>query len=291
MTYQTIRDSFGRMAMNDTETLALIGGGHALGKAHGACNISDAQGLSPLEDPQHPWAGLCGSGPGAGIGANAWTSGFEGPWTTHPTRWDVEYWQNLKNYSWEKWVGPGGHWQWRVEGGATPLAPAPDGMDAKYPNGTEPIMMMTSDVSLTYDPDYLEIVRRYADDIAAFDNDFAHAWYKLTTRDMGPVTRCVGADVPPAQPFQYPLPPPAANQADFGDVKNDILAMLSTQANPDLGPELVRLAFSCANTFRVTDYQGGCNGARIRFPPQSTWPINGGLDAPLSALEVSQPPS
>ena len=145
--------------------------------------------------------------------------------------------------------------------------------------------MRIADVSLTADPTYLDIVRHYADDLPAFDNSFAHAWYKLTTRDMGPATRCVGADVPAPQPFQYPLPPPPsdlADLADFGAVKASILSKLL--AEPALGPELVRLAFSCASTFRVTDYQGGCNGARVRFEPQTSWAINGGLDTALTAL-------
>lgn len=269
-----IRDAFGRMAMNDTETLALIGGGHEFGKTHGAC--PDGAGPSPREDPFNPWPGKCGSGKGK----DAFTSGFELQWTLNPTKWDNDYWGALANNEWEKFKGPGGHWQWRIKNA--------QGDQAK-------IGMLTSDVSLTYDAEYKKIVQAWSKDAAAFDDAFAHAWYKLVTRDMGPVTRCVGKHVPPPQPFQYPLPPPAKDLADFGKVKDEITKILRTSQDvlpadlydgkPYYGALFVRLASRCASTFRETDWLGGCNGARLRFSPQKDWPANADLDKTLQVLK------
>uniref|UniRef100_A0A7S4BLV4 Plant heme peroxidase family profile domain-containing protein n=1 Tax=Chrysotila carterae TaxID=13221 RepID=A0A7S4BLV4_CHRCT len=308
-----IRDTFGRMAMNDTETVALIGGGHAFGKAHGAC--PDGAGPSPKEDPTNPWPGKCGSGKGA----DAFTSGFEGPWTTRPTHWDNEYFQLLVNHEWEVHKGPGGRHQWRVRNGSQPLAPGPAG-------GTQPTMMMTSDIALTMDPtgSYQKIIHEFAAKPEVFDRQFAHAWYKLTTRDVGPVTRCFGPDVPPAEPWQNPLPPPPPSSAlaDFDAVAEDIanalppipphavtsdlLRVLNSSdpinhaqsggsvrsAPPSVagrmkyyGALFVRLAWQSASTFRVTDYLGGANGARIRFSPQADWPENAGLDQAIALLK------
>lgn len=270
-----IRDTFGRMGMNDTETVALIGGGHAFGKAHGAC--PDGAGPSPEEDPLNPWPGNCGTGKGA----DTYTSGFEGPWTTTPTKWDNSYFHNLLNYEWEDIIGPGGHHQWQPKS-------TPDGEPVPE------IMMFTTDVSLTYDKEYLALVKHYAEDLDDFELQFSSAWYKLTTRDMGPVTRCIGSDVPPAQPFQYPLPPPVSDDQlpNWDDVKKDILSVLQTprndilqqDANSTYGPLFVRLAWQCANTHRETDFMGGCNGARIRFSPQKEWPANAALDKALRLL-------
>uniref|UniRef100_A0A7S3YPL2 Plant heme peroxidase family profile domain-containing protein n=1 Tax=Lotharella globosa TaxID=91324 RepID=A0A7S3YPL2_9EUKA len=281
-----VRDSFGRMAMNDSETVALIGGGHAFGKTHGACPAG--AGPSPREDPINPWPGLCGTGKGK----DAFTSGFEGPWTTTPTTWNNEYFKNLVNYAWKPKMGPGGHWQWTTNG-TTPVAPGPQG-------GQQEIMMLTSDISLTRDPTgkYQEIVKLFAEDQQAFDHAFSHAWYKLTTRDMGPVTRCVGPDVPPAQPFQYPLPPtpPGSDLANFTEVaeavrdaivtpNEEVLPVDDYDGKKTYGPLFVRLAWQCSATFRVTDYQGGCDGARIRFSPEKDWPINVALDRALLLLK------
>ena len=262
-----VRDTFGRMGMNDSETVALIGGGHSFGKTHGAC--PQGAGPSPAEQPANPWPGLCGSG----VGKDAFTSGFEGPWTTTPTSWSNFYFTALHSHAWEAHVGPGGHHQWRVKGDASPKAPAAHGGDAV------PTMMLTSDISLTKDPAgrYQPIVQRFAQDSAAFDHAFAHAWYKLTTRDMGPASRCSGPDVPPAQPFQRPLPAPdpAVRPAEPSAVRTALegaIASGSVRAS-----DLVRLAWQCASTFRVTDYTGGCNGARVLRPPQTSWPENAGL--------------
>jgi len=271
-----IRDAFGRMAMNDSETVALIGGGHAFGKTHGACPAG--AGPSPKEDPSNPWPGMCGTGKGK----DAFTSGFELKWTPDPTQWDNAYFKALQENEWEKHKGPGGHWQWRVKN-ATGLL--------------EEIGMLTSDVSLKHDPEgeYQKLVELWAHDQASFDHAFSHAWYKLTTRDMGPVTRCVGKNVPPAQPFQYPLPPPPQKLADFDRVRVEIRKVIRTSSpvlladqyhgEPYYGALFVRLAWRCASTFRSTDWLGGCNGARLRFSPEKEWPANAALDKTLLLLK------
>lgn len=268
-----IRDSFGRMAMNDTETVALIGGGHAFGKAHGACPAG--AGSPPKDAPLNPWPGKCGTGKGV----DTFTSGFEGPWTTDPLTWDNQYFKNLANHQWVKFKGPGGKWMWRTAG-QSPQAPAAD-----LKGDLQDIMMMTSDVSLTKDPEYQKIVAAWADDQASFDNAFAHAWYKLTTRDMGPHSRCFGNDVPPPQDWQKPLPSPPSKLADFSEVRSAVrTALTSSTASFDATARVARLAWRCASTFRVSDYLGGCNGASVRLSPQKDWPINAGLDAALDLL-------
>jgi catalase (peroxidase I) len=155
-----VRDSFSRMGMNDTETVALIGGGHAFGKAHGACPAGP--GPSPLQNMTDPWPGACGTGKGK----DTFTSGFEGPWTTNPTRWDNEFFKVLRNSTWEKHIGPGGHWQWRIKNATGPLAR---------------VMRLTSDVALLHDAKYRKIVDHFAEDQKAFDDAFAAAWFKLVT--------------------------------------------------------------------------------------------------------------
>ena len=282
-----VRDTFARMGMNDGETVALIGGGHAFGKTHGACPLG--AGPSPKEDPANPWPGLCGSG----VGVDTFTSGFEGPWVPTPTSWSNSYFSMLLNFDWEVWTGPGNHSQWRVTGATSPTAPgvAPGGP-------REPIMMMTSDLSLLEDPEnsYQQYVQQFNEDSAAFDDAFAAAWYKLTARDMGPHARCIGDDVPPPQPWQFPLPPPPppADLPDFEEVReavsraiiepNPVLPPDEYDGQPYYGALFVRLAWACASTFRSTDYLGGCNGARIRFPPQRDWPVNTALDGALAVL-------
>merc|ERR1711871_1782452 len=180
---------------------------------------------------------------------------------------------------WEVHVGPGGHNQWRVGGNdVSPSAPSADGSTKQN------ISMLTSDVSLTKDPAYFEIVKRFAGDMKAFDDAFSRAWYKLTTRDMGPHSRCVGKDVPPAQPFQYPLPEPVdpSEMPSFemsSPLAADVRAALfrrSSAKKPVNVQHFVDLAWSCASTFRHTDFMGGCNGARIMLSPQKDWPQNSG---------------
>jgi catalase/peroxidase HPI len=267
-----VRDTFRRMGMNDSETVALIGGGHAFGKAHGACPLG--AGAPPKDDPVNPWPGLCGTG----VGVDTFTSGIEGPWVPTPTSWSNSYFQILQNFEWEVWTGPGNATQWRVAEGATP--PTAPGVAPGAPR--EPVMMMTSDLALLNDPEqsYQSYVRQFAEQPEAFDDAFAAAWYKLTARDMGPHTRCVGDDVPPPQPWQFPLPPPPPplELPNFAEVR-DAIERAMVEPNPVLPPDeydgqpwygalFVRLAWGCSSTFRSTDFLGGCNGARIRFSPE-----------------------
>jgi len=269
-----VRDTFGRMNMNDTETVALIGGGHAFGKTHGAC--PKGAGPSPKQDPGHAWPGLCGTGKGK----DAFTSGFEGPWTTDPTKWDNQYFHNLLHPAgWEPIKGPGGKWMWRLNA-TSPQAPGAAG-------GKQDIMMLTSDISLTKDPTgrYQKIIKAYADDQALFERNFANAWYKLTTRDMGPVTRCSGSDTPPAQDWQNPLPHSTSNPADYTAVKASIEETITQDPDYTEGALFVRMAWQCASTYRATDYLGGCNGARLRHSPQKDWPANAALDKALAILK------
>lgn len=178
-------------------------------------------------------------------------------------------------------VGPGGHHQWRVKGGDGPKAPVAD----PTLNQTQDIMMLTTDVALKADPEYQVYVKEFAANATALSEAFAKAWYKLVTRDVGPVERCLGPRVPPALHFQHPLPKRHGKLADMDEVAHDIKHLMKNHQDDDLDKELVRLAFQCASTYRATDYQGGCNGARIRFSPGSKWPINAGLDQTLKLLE------
>lgn len=283
-----VRDAFGRMGMNDSETVALIGGGHAFGKTHGAC--PNGAGPSPAECATGaactPWPGLCGSGKGV----DAFTSGFEGPWTSKPDKWDNEYFKYLEDFTWEVHEGPGGSFQWRVnatkpggEPSTGPAAPAAHGPEGS----TQNVMMLTSDISLTMDPLnlYQPIVSEFSQEQAALDNAFKHAWYKLTSRDMGPVTRCFGNDVPAAQDWQFPLPAAPEDLADFEAVKVSVRSVIDSTPPPTNAAALfVRLSWQCGSTFRGTDHFGGCNGARIRFAPENAWPINKGLDKALTLL-------
>lgn len=288
-----IRGTFGSMGMNDSETVALIGGGHAFGKTHGAC--PSGAGPGPEEDPNNPWPGTCGHGPTKGKGNNTFTSGFEGPWTTTPTRWSNQYFHNLLDFDWEVHKGPGGHFQWRPKHKANSPrrdTPLPD------------IMMLTTDIALLHDPTYLMLVQRFAENATALDEAFSHAWYKLTTRDMGPFVRCLGKDVPPAQPWQRPLPALNENTPNTELIRADVEALLGT-TSPAIAPDqitatnstqnttrnattyaplLTTLAWQCASTYRETDHAGGCNGARLRFAPEKDWLGNLGMDQVLMVL-------
>lgn len=258
-----IRGTFGRMNMNDTETVALIGGGHAFGKTHGAC-------ASPP----------CGTGKGA----DAVTAGFEGPWTTTPTKWSNNYFTNLLANEWEKVMGPGGHWQWKPAG-ASIKAPAPFVDASKFPAGTQDVIMLTSDVSLTKDSAYLKIVKQFAEEPAALDEAFSHAWYKLMSRDMGPHARCVGNLVPPPEPFQLSLPPTPAEGYDVGAATEVIRGAI--RAAPFKAALFWRVALGCATSFRQTDYSGGCNGALIRFEQTQRLERNAPLYLSKSIAELA----
>lgn len=264
-----IRDTFQRMAMNDTETVALVGGGHAFGKTHGSCD--KGAGPSPLEDPANPYPGLCGPFP------ERFTSGFEGPWTSNPINWDNEYFHNLLNYEWEVHTGPGGHKQWKS-------AEAPKAPNVQL-DGTQDLMMLTADLALVTDPEYKKIVETFAKDQAALDTAFSHAWYKLMTRGMGPVTRCAKSSTLPKDPLpdQLPLPAPPAKLANFKAVKKAIQSAIK-EDSAKIG-QFVALAKACADAYRGTDLMGGCDGARIRLSPQKDWEQNKGMDKILADLQ------
>lgn len=271
----TIRDVFGRMDWTGKQLVALIGGGHTFGKAHGASMASP--GEKPSVCPFAPW-----NGP---TGPNAITSGFEGPWTTQPTKWDNQYFHNLLAFDWEPVQSPAGHWQWQVKDvDQSPHAPSPDPSS----NATQRIMMLTTDIALVVDPEYKKHIEEFAMNQSAFDEEFATAWYKLVTRDMGPYSRCVGPRVPPPQAFQHALPEPPLTHIHHHDRAfvnpNHVAEELRQLVKAHPRGEFVRLARQCANTYRATDYSGGCNGARIRFDPGLHWPINAGLDATLKLL-------
>ena len=265
----TIRDVFGRMDWHGRELVALIGGGHTFGKAHGATKASP--GEKPSVCPFAPWAGA--------TGMDAVTSGIEGPWTSEPTKFDNKYFQYLVDFEWEPIVGPGGKHQWQVKGGNGPQAPAADPASVAM----QDIMMLTTDVALMADEEYREYVIEFAQNKTAFSEAFGKAWYKLVTRDVGPVSRCFGPQTPPAQDFQFPLPDPPTKLANMKHVSKDLEKLM--QQNEDSEGEFIRLAWQCASTFRATDYQGGCNGARILHPPGSMWPVNANLDQVVAMLE------
>ena len=174
----TVRDVFGRMDWEGREVVALIGGGHTFGKAHGASEASN--GDPPNKCPFAPWDGP--------VGVDAITSGFEGPWTSEPTEWDNKYFKYLVDFEWEPVKGPGGHWQWKVVGDSGPKAPVADPSSDEL----QDVMMLTTDVALSKDPEYSVYVEEFVNDEEALTEAFGKAWYKLVTRDMGPVTRCAG---------------------------------------------------------------------------------------------------
>eukprot|EP00567_Pseudictyota_dubia_P009561 CAMPEP_0197445906 /NCGR_PEP_ID=MMETSP1175-20131217/11004_1 /TAXON_ID=1003142 /ORGANISM="Triceratium dubium, Strain CCMP147" /LENGTH=724 /DNA_ID=CAMNT_0042976945 /DNA_START=62 /DNA_END=2236 /DNA_ORIENTATION=+ len=276
-----IRETFGRMAMNDEETVALIAGGHTFGKGHGAAppdpNVGPAPVDAPLEQRGTGWK----SSHGSGKGMDAITSGLEGAWTSNPTKWDDGYFHNLFSYEWKLTKGPGGAHQW------TPTDPSASNSvpDAHDPTKRHAPVMFTTDVALKVDPAYAVISRKFRDDPEAFRAAFARAWYKLTHRDMGPVTRCLGSDVPPAQIWQDPIPSldyEVIGESDADKLKARILV------HPGLSvASLVRAAWASASTFRATDFRGGANGGRVRLAPQKDWEANdpAELAATLEALE------
>ncbi|CAN0446315.1 unnamed protein product [Ascophyllum nodosum] len=282
-----IRDIFGRMGMNDSETVALIGGGHAFGKFHGACPTG--AGAGPDDAPDAPWPGTCGDAGSSTFGhaENTFTSGFEGQWTVEPTAWDNAYFYNLLEYDWELEESPADQPQW--------FPVHKDGAN-EIEDEMSDIRMLTADIALLRDPEYLALVELFASDLEALETSFSNAWYKLTTRDMGPHSRCAGTDVPPPQVFQLPLPDqPASPSYDYRGAMKAIKKIVFSD-QPEIQPDtfdghssyvalFVTLAYQCASTFRITDYAGGCNGARIRLPPQSAWASNIHMDQVLNLLE------
>ena len=263
-----IRETFGRMAMNDEETVALIAGGHTFGKAHGPCAQDPYIGPEPeaagLEEQGLGWKNSYGTGKGA----DTWTSGLEGAWTTEPTKWDNNFFDNLFGYEWELTKSPAGAHQWTPRENGSPVATVPDAHD---PSKKHPPMMFTTDLSLRMDPIYGPISRRFHEHPDEFAEAFAKAWYKLVHRDMGPVSRCLGPWVPEPQLWQDPVPDVAhelMDQQDIADLKGKILASGLSLS------QLVTTAWASAATFRGTDKRGGANGARIRLAPQKDWEVN-----------------
>ena len=262
-----IRETFGRMAMNDEETVALIAGGHTFGKAHGAASDAEYVGPEPegatLEEQGLGWKNSFGSGKGS----DTITSGLEGAWTSTPTHWNNEYFDNLFNYDWDLTTSPGGAQQWIPTDPATKelVPPAHEGGTATAP------IMFTTDLALRMDPAYEKISRRFHENPADFADAFARAWYKLTHRDMGPVSRCLGSQVPEPQLWQDPVPAvdhELVGETDVESLKGQILESgLSVS-------QLVSTAWCAASTFRGTDKRGGANGGRIRLEPQKDWVAN-----------------
>ncbi len=262
-----IRETFARMAMNDEETVALIAGGHTFGKTHGA-------GDAKLVGPEPEAAGIEEQGLGwrssfkSGKGGDAITSGIEVTWTTTPTKWSNNFFENLFGYEWELTKSPAGAHQWRPKGGAG-AGTIPDAHD---PSKRRDPSMLTTDLSLRLDPEYEKISRRFHKNPDQFADAFARAWFKLTHRDMGPRARYLGPEVP-AEELIWQDPIPAVNhklidEADIASLKGKILASgLSVS-------ELVSTAWASASTFRGSDKRGGANGARIRLSPQKDWPVN-----------------
>ncbi len=279
-----IREIFGRMAMNDEETVALIAGGHTFGKAHGAADPSQYVGIAPagaaVEEQGFGWRNSFGTG----NADDTITTGLEGAWTTTPTRWNNEFFHNLFNYEWELTNGPGGGYQWKPRDGAG----ANTVPGAHDPSKKAAPMMFTTDLALKVDPIYAPISKRFHDNPQEFADAFAKAWFKLTHRDMGPVSRYLGPEVPAEhQLWQDPLPAadhPLLNEQDVATLKKRILASGLTVS------QLVATAWASASTFRGTDKRGGANGARIRLAPQKDWAVNqpAELAKVLQALEKIQ---
>jgi catalase-peroxidase len=263
---QDIRDTFGRMAMNDEETVALIAGGHTFGKTHGAGDPS-LVGPEPEGCPVHAQGLGWQSAHGSGMGKDTITSGLEGAWTPTPVRWDHSFFETLFGYEWELAESPAGARQWRPKDGAG-AGTVPDAHD---PSVRHAPMMATTDLALVADPEYERISRRFHEDPDQFADAFARAWYKLLHRDLGPVSRYLGPWVPEPQPWQDPVPPvdhQLIGDQDIATLKDRILASgLSI-------PQLVRTAWGAAASFRGTDKRGGANGGRIRLAPQKDWEVN-----------------
>jgi len=263
-----IRETFARMAMNDEETVALIAGGHTFGKTHGAADPGKYVGPEPaaagIEEQGLGWKNTFGSG-NAG---NTITSGLEVTWTTTPTKWSNNYFENLFGYEWELTKSPAGAHQWQPKNGAG-AGTVPDAHDASKKHAPA---MLTSDIALRVDPVYEKISRRFYENPAEFADVFARAWFKLTHRDMGPIARYLGPEVPKEELiWQDPIPAvthPLIDAADITALKTKILASGLTVS------QLVSTAWASASTFRGSDKRGGANGARIRLTPQKYWAVN-----------------
>jgi catalase-peroxidase len=262
-----IRETFSRMAMNDEETVALIAGGHTFGKTHGAHNpenLGPEPEAAPLEQQGLGWTNRAGSG----VGDDAITSGLEGAWTTDPVRWDGGFFDNLFKYEWELSTSPAGAKQWK------PKDPAAQGTvpDAHDPSKRHAPTMLTTDLALKVDPIYAPISKRFHEHPEELAEAFAKAWFKLTHRDMGPITRYLGPEVP-SEPQIWQDPVPAVDHELIDNA--DVAALEAKILASGLGiSQLVRAAWAAAASFRGTDKRGGANGARIRLAPQREWAVN-----------------
>ncbi|MFT7334636.1 MAG: catalase-peroxidase [Porticoccaceae bacterium] len=263
-----IRETFARMAMNDEETVALIAGGHTLGKTHGAADpdkyVGPAPAGAPIEEQSQGWKNSFGTGKGV----DTITSGLEGAWTTTPSKWSYNYFENLFGYEWELTKSPAGAQQWKPKDGAgAGLVP-----DAHDPSISHQPFMLTTDLALRFDPVYEKISRHFHENPEEFDKVFARAWFKLTHRDMGPKTRYLGPEIPAEELiWQDPIPAVSHKLIDNQDItslKEQVLASgLSVS-------ELVSAAWASASTFRGSDKRGGADGGRIRLAPQKDWQVN-----------------
>ncbi len=278
-----IRVTFGRMAMNDEETVALIAGGHTLGKAHGAAtpkgNVGPEPEAASLEEQGLGWKNTFGKG----NADDTITSGLEGAWTSTPTEWSNGYFDNLFDYEWELTKSPAGASQWTPKDKSAE-GTVPDAHDASKSHAP---MMFTTDLALKMDPIYGPISKRFHENPDEFNKAFAKAWYKLTHRDMGPYSRCLGPEVPEPQLWQDPVP--AVDHQLIG--AQDIAELKKTVLNSGLSiSQLVSTAWASASTFRGSDKRGGANGARIRLAPQKDWAVNqpAELAQVLKALEKIQ---
>ena len=265
---QQIRVAFGRMAMNDEETVALIAGGHTFGKVHGARKPDDCVGREPaaasLEEQGLGWRNKCGRG----NAEDTITSGLEGAWTQTPTQWSMLYLSNLMNFEWEQTRSPAGAIQWVAKGGALDGSVPDAHVEGKF---NAPIML-TTDLALKEDPAYRKITERFLANPKEFEDAFARAWFKLTHRDLGPRARYVGAEVP-AEVLVWQDPVPPVDHALIGAA--DVAALKAKILDSGLTvPQLVRTAWASAATYRGTDMRGGANGARIRLAPQKDWEAN-----------------
>ncbi|MCM4158192.1 catalase/peroxidase HPI [Gramella sp. AN32] len=263
-----IRETFGRMAMNDEETVALIAGGHSFGKTHGAADPEEFVGMEPagaaIEEQGLGWKNTFGTG---NAGSTV-TSGLEGAWTTTPTKWSNNFFENLFGFDWELTKSPAGAYQWKPKGDAG-AGTVPDAHD---PNKKHAPFMLTTDLALKQDPKYLKISKRFHENPEDFEDAFARAWFKLTHRDMGPIERYLGPEVPQEELlWQDPIPAvdhELINDQDISDLKSRIL-----DSGLSAG-QLVSTAWGSASTYRNSDKRGGANGARIRLEPQRNWEVN-----------------
>ncbi len=278
-----IRETFARMAMNDYETVALIAGGHTFGKTHGAgpaTHVGAEPEGAPVEEMGLGWKSSFGSG----IGGSAITSGLEGAWTPTPTKWDNSFFETLFGYEWELTKSPAGANQWKPKNNAG-AGTIPDAHDPKKRNDP---FMLTSDIALRTDPEYLRISRHFMENPAEFADAFARAWFKLTHRDMGPRARYLGPLVPKEE-LIWQDPVPAVDHALISDADAEALKAKILASGLSI-PQLVSTAWASASSFRGSDKRGGANGARVRLAPQKDWEVNqpAELTKVLSKLEAIQ---